>query len=103
MPAASAEAIIALVPLVGRALATGGSRSLSFLPVTRNIVGDFAPCSPGTLYTDTFRLVDRPSRSRSGCMVKTRRVVGHAQSDSRAGHSHVGIRPETDETGQRYQ
>jgi hypothetical protein len=44
-------------PGVGRPLAAATlAGAVSFLPVTRNIVADFAPCSAGTLYTDDIVL-----------------------------------------------
>lgn len=44
-------------PRIGQPIAVAAlSGALSFLPVTRDIVADFAPCTPATLYTDNIAL-----------------------------------------------
>lgn len=109
MLAASAEAIISLVPIrLPRALATGAVvlASFSFLPVTWNIASDFAPCSRGTLYTDTLsdwwivpvEIQDWLHAKDAACGAGTL-VPLPAALDTAT----WGFGPETDEAGQRYQ
>jgi hypothetical protein len=109
MLAASADALVSLVPSVRlRALVTGAIAviSLAFLPVTRNIVSDFAPCSRGTLYSDTLSdwwivppeiqewLHGKADACRAGTLVPLPAALDTAT---------WGFGPELDEAGQRYQ
>jgi hypothetical protein len=95
--AAAMDAIVGIVPTLFRLrmLAAVGTvaASLSSLPVTRNIVRDFEPCSDGTLYVDdlTVGWWVRPPEIQAWMKAKTECRHPRARNEPHRYRRHAGL------------